>query len=311
MVAVCASSSLASDPRYREPSASNHCYSNDCFGSRRSSQLFLRCPRVCPARGKAKPPVTRGGPSVRAPLHATAGHLSVGLGSPLSVRFATTSNWQATWIHYGYGLHRSDAWMARPKHSLAAHLAAAGPKVLPAAAKWGPPPGPPLGAGRPIGAAPRPWLAALDASGPPPPRASASRSRSRAPRASSHGTRVPWRSAFSAFSDSPAQRPARQSPIRRWRGRQHLPESYDSGLASWTRVVRPAPPRIGRRRRRRRSPAHGRRRQRGCSDHAVRLGELLCSRARPSPACPALMSNRWGALPMYLPIEGGRTEGIY
>ena len=119
-----------------------------------------------------------------------------------------------------------------------------------------------------------------------------------------------WRSAFSAFSDSPAQRPARQSPIRRWRGRQHLPESYDSGLASWTRVVRPAPPRTGRRRRRRRSPAHGRRRQRGCSDHAVRLGELLCSRARPSPACPALMSNRWGTLPMYLPIEGRRTQGI-
>ena len=25
----------------------------------------------------------------------------------------------------------------------------------------------------------------------------------------------------------------------------------------------------------------------------------------------ALMSNRWGTLPMYLPIEGGRTEGIY
>ena len=191
MVAACASSSLASDPRYWEPSASNHCYSNDCFGSRRSSQLFLRCPRVCPARGKAKPPVTRGGPSVRAPLHATAGHLSVGLGSPLRVRFATTSNWQATWIHYGYGLHRGDAWMARPKPSLAAHLAAAGPKVLPAAAKWGPPPGPPLGVGRPIGAAPRPWLAALDAFGLPPPRASASRSRSRAPRASSHGTRVP------------------------------------------------------------------------------------------------------------------------
>ena len=25
----------------------------------------------------------------------------------------------------------------------------------------------------------------------------------------------------------------------------------------------------------------------------------------------ALMSSRWGTLPMYLPIEGGRTEGIY